>query len=215
MYVYNTLPVRFRLQGSETNKPASYNDPDKTVVVIGYTTQPKSANQTSATAGANNKQPIFSHVDVMPQFPGGEAALIKWLSENLIYPKEAAEQGIQGTVILRFVMTPDGSVGDVEIIKGLDPACDKEAIRVIKTMPKWTPGKQNGNPVSVYYSLPVRFRLQGDAAKESTFIENKPNAIIEIDGKVVSKEELEKFDHTTIESIALYQNRIIVKTKKK
>ncbi|MCL1934555.1 MAG: TonB family protein [Candidatus Azobacteroides sp.] len=106
------------------------------------------------------KPQIFNHVEVMPQFPGGEAALMKWLTENMTYPTIAAEQGIQGRVTLRFVVKPDGSIDEVEIQKSLDPSCDKEAIRVVKKMPKWIPGKQNGNPVYVYYSLPVTFRLQ-------------------------------------------------------
>ena len=106
------------------------------------------------------KPQIFSHVEVMPEFPGGEKALMKWLSENISYPAIAQEQGIQGRVSLRFVVKPDGSVADVQVVKGLDPSCDKEAIRVVSKMPKWIPGKQNGNPVYVYYSLPVVFRLQ-------------------------------------------------------
>jgi len=106
------------------------------------------------------KPQIFSHVEVMPQFPGGEAALMKWLTDNMSYPTIAAEQGIQGRVTLRFVVKPDGSIDEVEVQKGLDPSCDKEAVRVVKKMPKWIPGKQNGNPVYVYYSLPVVFRLQ-------------------------------------------------------
>ena len=103
---------------------------------------------------------IFSHVEVMPQFPGGERALMKWLSENINYPKEAQDKGIQGRVSLRFVVTPDGSIKDVKIVKSLDSAaCDNEAVRAVKTMPNWIPGKQNGKPVYVYYSLPVVFRL--------------------------------------------------------
>jgi protein TonB len=108
----------------------------------------------------DQKPQIFSHVEVMPQFPGGDVALMKWLQENISYPAIAAEQGIQGRVVLRFVVKPDGSVDDVEVQKGLDPSLDKEAVRVVKKMPKWIPGKQNGNPVYVYYSLPVVFRLQ-------------------------------------------------------
>jgi protein TonB len=106
------------------------------------------------------KPEIFSHVEVMPQFPGGDAALLKWLGDNITYPTIAQEQGIQGRVTLRFVVKPDGSVDDVQVVKSLDPSCDKEAVRVVKKMPKWIPGKQNGNPVYVYYSLPVTFRLQ-------------------------------------------------------
>ena len=108
----------------------------------------------------DTKPQIFSHVEVMPSFPGGDAVLMKWLSDNIAYPTIAQEQGIQGRVSLRFVVKPDGSVDDVQVVKGLDPSCDKEAVRVVKKMPKWIPGKQNGNPVYVYFSLPVTFRLQ-------------------------------------------------------
>ena len=106
------------------------------------------------------KQQIFNTVEQPPSFPGGDVALMKWLKENIVYPTIASEQGIQGVVNLRFVVTPDGSVEDVIIVKGLDPSCDREAVKGVKKMPKWTPGRQNGNPVYVYYSLPVRFQLQ-------------------------------------------------------
>ena len=106
------------------------------------------------------KPEIFSHVEVMPSFPGGDKEMMKWLSDNIVYPAIAAEQGIQGRVILRFVVGPDGSVGNVEVQRPLDPSCDKEARRVVGKMPKWIPGKQNGNPVSVYYTLPVLFQLK-------------------------------------------------------
>ena len=106
------------------------------------------------------KVEIFSHVEVMPSFPGGDAAMMKWLQENIIYPVIAAEQGIEGRVTIRFVVGPDGSVGNAEVLRSLDPSCDREALRVVKKMPKWVPGKQNGQAVSVYYTLPVLFRLQ-------------------------------------------------------
>ena len=108
------------------------------------------------------KPKIPTYIEVMPMFPGGDAALMKWLHDNIVYPSIAIEQGIQGRVNLRFVVGTDGSVDQVEIVKGLDPSCDKEAVRVIKKMPKWIPGKQNGNPASVYYSLPVVFKLQNN-----------------------------------------------------
>jgi len=103
---------------------------------------------------------IFSHVEVMPKYPGGEAALLKFLADNIAYPKEAAEKGIQGRIVVRFVVTPDGSIEDVEVIQSVDPLCDNEAVRVVKAMPKWTPGKQGGKSVYVYYTLPVVFRLE-------------------------------------------------------
>jgi len=111
---------------------------------------------------APKEKEIFSHVEVMPQFPGGEGALMKWLADNIQYPAIASEQGIQGRVQLRFVVTPDGSVEQVEVVKSLDPSCDREAMNKVKKMPKWIPGKQNGNPVYVYYTIPVLFRLQNN-----------------------------------------------------
>jgi len=107
-------------------------------------------------------QKPFVYVEVMPLFPGGDVALMKWLSGNITYPPIAREQGIEGRVSLRFVIKPDGSVDNVEIVKGLDPSCDQEAVRVLKKMPKWIPGRQNGTAVPVYYSLSVSFKLQNN-----------------------------------------------------
>ncbi len=105
------------------------------------------------------KEEIFSHVEQMPQYPGGDKEMMSYLAKNIKYPVIAQEQGIQGTVVLRFVVGKDGTVSDVIVQRSLDPSCDKEAIRVVKSMPRWVPGKQNGNPVLVYYTLPVRFKL--------------------------------------------------------
>lgn len=102
----------------------------------------------------------FQSVEQMPQFPGGDAELLKFVSSNLRYPTIAAENGIEGLVVVRFVVNKDGVVSDAEVLRSLDPSCDKEAIRVVKSMPKWVPGKQNGRNVAVYYTLPVRFQLQ-------------------------------------------------------
>jgi len=107
-----------------------------------------------------SKPEIPTHVEQMPQFPGGDAELMKWLSSHITYPTSAIEAGIFGSVVLKFVVRPDGSIDDVTIVKSLEPNCDMEAIRAVKKMPNWLPGKQNGNPVSVWYTLPVRFKLQ-------------------------------------------------------
>jgi len=106
------------------------------------------------------KEEIYVHVEQMPSFPGGDKELNKWLYENLEYPVIAQENGVQGQVVCRFVVKPDGTVSETTVVKSLDPSCDKEALRVLKKMPKWIPGRQNGNAVSVYYNLPIRFRLQ-------------------------------------------------------
>ena len=103
---------------------------------------------------------IFEVVEQNPQFPGGDAALMAWLTKNLKYPSVAQENGIQGRVMVSFVVNKDGSIVDPKIIRSVDPSLDKEAIRVVSAMPKWTPGRQRGKTVRVKYSLPVTFRLQ-------------------------------------------------------
>lgn len=103
---------------------------------------------------------VHEHVEVMPQFPGGNVELMRYLSANIKYPTIAAENGIQGRVVLKFVVSKDGSISNIQIVRSLDPSCDKEAIRVVKGMPKWIPGMQNGHPVAVYFTLPVLFKLQ-------------------------------------------------------
>ena len=104
---------------------------------------------------------IFQVVESMPEFPGGQQALFKYLAENVKYPVIAQENGIQGRVICQFVVNKDGSIVDVVAVRSSGEASlDKEAIRVIKSMPKWKPGKQRGKPVRVKYTVPVNFRLQ-------------------------------------------------------
>ena len=103
---------------------------------------------------------VFDVVEQMPSFPGGDAELMKFLSSHIKYPVVAEENGIQGRVIATFVVERDGSISDVKVVKSVDPSLDKEAIRVLKSMPKWIPGKQNGSAVRVKYTVPVTFRLQ-------------------------------------------------------
>lgn len=103
---------------------------------------------------------IFVVVEEQPEFPGGNAAMMKFLSDNIKYPVIAQENGIQGRVITNFVVEKDGSITDVQVVRGVDPSLDKEAVRVIQSMPKWKPGKQRGSAVRVRFTLPVVFRLQ-------------------------------------------------------
>ena len=102
----------------------------------------------------------YTAVEQMPEYPGGTTELLKYIAGHLKYPVIAAEQGIQGIVTIRFVVSPSGEVTDIQILRKLDPTCDKEAVRVIKSLPKWMPGKQNGRAVPVYFTVPVRFKLQ-------------------------------------------------------
>ena len=103
---------------------------------------------------------VFDVVEQMPSYPGGMGALMQYLSSNIKYPVIAEENGIQGRVVCTFVVERDGSITDVRVAKSVDPSLDKEACRVIKSMPHWIPGKQNGSAVRVKYTLPVTFRLQ-------------------------------------------------------
>ncbi len=103
---------------------------------------------------------IFVVVENQPEFPGGNAAMMKFLSDNIKYPVIAQENGIQGRVICNFVVERDGGITDVQVVRGVDPSLDREAIRVIQQMPRWKPGRQRGQPVRVRFTLPVVFRLQ-------------------------------------------------------
>lgn len=102
---------------------------------------------------------IFEFVEQMPSFPGGDAALMEYLSKNINYPAVAQENGIQGRVVVSFVVERDGSITDVKVARSVDPSLDREASRVVRSMPRWIPGKQNGSSVRVKYTVPVLFRL--------------------------------------------------------
>ena len=158
----------------------------------------------------------FDVVEQMPQFPGGPAALMQFLSTNVKYPKEAFEQGIQGRVIANFVVEKDGSITEARVVKSVDPALDAEALRVVGTMPKWAPGTQNGEPVRVKYTVPITFRLQGGKAEKAA-----EKYILEIDGKQVDDSEIGNIPTGDIKSINIEKGengqpkKIIITTKKK
>ena len=106
------------------------------------------------------EQEIFQIVEEMPAFPGGEGKLMEYVAKNIKYPQIARETGIQGRVFIGFVVEPDGSVSNVKLLRGIGGGCDEEAMRVVKSMPKWKPGKQRGKAVRVSYQIPVFFKLQ-------------------------------------------------------
>lgn len=116
----------------------------------------------------DNADKIYENPTVAPVFPGGDVELYRYISRNMRYPEEAARQNIQGRVVLQFVIEKDGSVGDVKIIRGTHPLLDEEAIRVIKTLPKFIPGKENGEPVRVWFSMPLTFKLQGEPSRKNS-----------------------------------------------
>ncbi len=111
--------------------------------------------------GAASKEPeVFVSAQFMPQFPGGEADMYKYIYDNIKYPVVDQEMGVQGKVTVRFVVTKNGDISDIQLLKGISPTCDKEAIRVLKSMPKWVPGKNNGVAVPVYFTMPIVFKLK-------------------------------------------------------
>jgi protein TonB len=110
---------------------------------------------------ANDK--VLEKAEVMPEFPGGDQAMMKFVSENVQYPEEAKEKEISGRVIVGFIVEKDGSISDVKVAKGIGGGCDEEAVRVVKAMPKWIPGKQDDKPVRVSYTMPFFFKLQEKA----------------------------------------------------
>lgn len=111
---------------------------------------------------------IFTVVEVMPEYPGGQGELLKYLAKGIKYPVIAQENGIQGRVTASFIVEKDGSIRNVEVIRGVDPSLDAEAIRILSDMPNWTPGKQRGQDVAVKYTVPVTFRLQGKTENQPT-----------------------------------------------
>lgn len=121
---------------------------------------PASTGPTGPVVEVVEDETIYQIVEENPSFPGGDAACMKWLAENIKYPAICVDQGIQGRVIATFVVNKDGSIVDIEIVRSPDPYLSKEAERVLKLMPRWKPGKQRGKPVRVKFSLPVMFRLQ-------------------------------------------------------
>ena len=180
----------------------------------------------TTTAQAVNGD-VFDTVDVPPAFPGGEVAMFKWLGQNISYPVDAQDKRIQGGVVTQFVVRADGSISDVAIIRGVAPSLDEEAIRVIKSMPTWTPGEHTGKKVSVRYTLPVQFKLDGDDAKK-TDTELAGNPLVIVDGKEFDRSALDEINPADIESVSVFKDKaateqygekgadgvIVIKTKK-
>ena len=137
---------------------------DDNAVVVSAEDQPEYVTITDDSFEKADENGIFQVVEEQPQFPGGMAALMEYLKKNVRYPATCKEQGLQGRVIVQFVVNSDGSICDEKLIKSVDPQLDAEALRVIRSMPKWKPGMQKGKPVRVRYTLPVTFRLAQPAS---------------------------------------------------
>jgi len=209
----------------------------KELVVVGYgATKEKLPAETTASSSSQDGKVIFTVVEKMPQFAGGDQALFKYLGTNIRYPVEAQKAGIQGRVICQYVVDENGAITDVSVVRGVDPSLDQEAVRVIKAMPNWVPGEQRGKKVSVKYTLPINFKLDGSKPKAAEFnAEFKPDfdpsnpPLIVLDGEVLpanfnmsllKSERIEKIDVLKDASAtAIYgdkgKNGVLIITSKK
>ena len=155
-----TLPVSFKISGKDkdaSNDRQQINDPERMHQIV-----VDSTGDRYVTSGRNhNSEPeqIFTAVDQQAKYPGGQDALMKFLSSNIHYPETARDYDIQGRVIVKFVVEKDGSIGPAKVVKGVDSALDQEALRVVRQMPRWQPGKNDGVAVRSWFTLPVTFRL--------------------------------------------------------
>lgn len=184
------------------NIPQQSSDKLDELTVVGYASNQKALKEPplpppSPTSGqtlnadaivqdktsSTSDEVIFTVVEKMPQFSGGDSELFKYLAQNIKYPVDAQESGIQGRVICQFVVQKDGSISNVEVVRNVAPSIDAEAIRVIKAMPAWTPGEMRGKKVSVRYTLPINFKLDGDKKTDKMKIDPKNPPVIVIDGE--------------------------------
>lgn len=139
--------LEYYSESTEEDKPETYKE------------DINNSNSIKKRNDAEWQNRIWDKVDVPPSFPGGQSALLYWLASHVKYPPDAEENGIQGRVIVGFVIERDGSVSQVQVLRGVAPSLNKEAVRVVESMPKWTPGKQDGQNVRVKFNVPVNFRL--------------------------------------------------------
>ncbi len=157
---------------------------------------------------------VFDVVEEMPEYPGGISAMMQYLSANVKYPEEAHKKGIQGRVIVTFVVGKDGSISDAKLMRRVDPLLDAEALRVTNSMPKWKPGRQNGEAVAVKYTIPVTFKLNSSEKKDESYI-------LKIDGKVVDDSLISSIPAGDVESMSIEKGEngkpktIHIKTKHK
>ena len=160
------LPAAALLAAACQNKESKSNEMEE-VMVVGYggedsvqgTIHTKVEGPIGISTESTVQGKVYDMVEQAPSFPGGSSELMSYLSKNIKYPKEAQAAKQEGRVIVQFVITSDGSVADIKVVRGVSPVLDMEALRVVKKMPKWTPGRQDGKAVNVRYTLPVTFRL--------------------------------------------------------
>lgn len=170
---------------------------------------PESAQQPQTAAKNNTEEPIFTVVEEMPEYPGGMSEFMKFIAQNIKYPADALQGKVEGRVIARFVVCKDGSISDIEIMRSVSPSLDAEAVRVLKLMPKWKPGRQRGKAVPVKFTVPVTFRLEKpktDAASPSVSALPKDVAVF-VDGKRISEKEFAAINPKQIELIKVIKDK--------
>jgi len=135
-------------------------------VLVPLWLQAQSADPKDGIAPSQTETPLYTIVESMPEFPGGENAMMNYLATNIVYPGQAIDNNIEGSVYVSFIVETDGSVSNVEVLRGIGGGCDEEAVRVVAAMPKWKPGTQDGKPVRVQFRLPIRFKLTDPEPKK-------------------------------------------------
>ena len=129
------------------------------LMMVVFSTMSVSVAMADGRGVINMEGKIYETVDILPEFPGGLAAMMSWLGQNIVYPDEALENNIQGKVLVKFVVEKDGSIGECTIVNGVDKALDEESLKVVSAMPKWKPGMNNGEAVRCFFTLPITFKL--------------------------------------------------------
>ena len=160
---------------------------------ISCTSTENKKDSTEATESRAVEGEVFQVVEEMPEFPGGMGECMKWLGQNIKYPAEAIEKGIQGRVIIQMVVTKEGDIAEAKVVRGVDPLLDAEALRVINSMPKWKPGKQRGEAVNVKYTIPVMFKLTGDNSSDKKEADTQQEAKVDENGIHQVCEEMPEF----------------------
>lgn len=169
----------------------------------------ESAQQPQTGVKNNTEEPIFIVVEEMPEYPGGMSEFMKFIAQNIKYPADALQGKVEGRVIARFVVCKDGSISDIEIMRSVSPSLDAEAVRVLKLMPKWKPGRQRGKAVPVKFTVPVTFRLEKpktDAASPSVSALPKDVAVF-VDGKRIGEKEFAAINPKQIELIKVIKDK--------
>ena len=227
-YVYDELQKQMPVKKGKANatvKTGSGQDIQIIESVVTADENPQASAKDSTYMFGLNKEgtspnkDLYINVETMPEFPGGVSALMEFLSKNVHYPEGAFKNGIQGRVICSFVVEKDGSISDAKIMRSVDTSLDEEALRVVNSMPNWTPGTQSGEPVRVKYTIPITFKLDGN---KETAADNIPKDVdVEVDGKLVEPEVLKLLQSGEIDRITVEKaksngerSKIVITTKK-